>query len=756
MVRTAASLSRWFPCLLAAASIAITLWFVVAAGSSTAALQAGLALLLGVVLLAVGYFRYATTDLPGTEAGRVAAWTAGGFGVFLVMNLWFRGLEFTVGAVAPQFAVLTSLTAGTLGGTLAGIGTARRHRDHASRTAALDDYRVIFEEVEDAIIVHDAATFAIRDANPKAVDLLGYRVEELREVDVMDITASHPERDSTQVEQKMTAALEGDGDRFEWPIERKDGTYRWLQVSLKRATLHDDDVVLAVLRDITDQKERRQDLEQYETLAETVRDGLYATDADGEFTYVNDAMCDLTGYDRAALVGMHFSTLLERDAVDRVVEARAEIRRNTATTTAIEFDLVRGDASTVPTETRFTALADDEGTTDEGFEGTVGVIRDISDRREYEVQLQTLHEVTRDLMAESDPEAIAQRSCAAFDDLLDHPVSGVFLEEGEELVAVATSRGAGELFDTVPVLPAGESLAWEVYETGEPQVHGRVSKAANVYDPDSPIDSEAIFPLGTNGVVIVGSPEPGAFSAQDVELMQVLAANTRTALDRARAEQSLRAREEELAERNERLDRFAELVAHDLRNPLTSAMGWLDLARESGDPAEFERVETAHERIREIITDLLELARSGGQVDRTDHVDLRRLATDVWTGIDTNGASLQVEESAMVAADASRLRQVFDNLLRNAVVHGDSDVTVHLGTLPDDEGFYVADDGPGIPPDERDQIFEPGYTTHEEGTGFGMVVVDQLVSAHGWDISVSEADEGGAAFEIHGVEFPAE
>jgi signal transduction histidine kinase len=79
-------------------------------------------------------------------------------------------------------------------------------------------------------------------------------------------------------------------------------------------------------------------------------------------------------------------------------------------------------------------------------------------------------------------------------------------------------------------------------------------------------------------------------------------------------------------------------------------------------------------------------------------------------------------------------------------------VTVTVGDL--DGGFYVADDGPGIPPDERDDIFDAGYSTSVEGTGFGLNIVQRIADAHDWSVDVTESQSGGARFEITGVDRP--
>jgi len=213
--------------------------------------------------------------------------------------------------------------------------------------------------------------------------------------------------------------------------------------------------------------------------------------------------------------------------------------------------------------------------------------------------------------------------------------------------------------------------------------------------------------------------------------------------------------EQRLERQNERLETFASVVSHDLRNPLTVAQGRLQLARSACecDCDEFEPIERAHERMRALIDDLLTLARQGEGVDDTEPVELSSLVRACWRTVDTADADLVVDTDLVVDADRSRLQQLLENLIRNSVEHGTGGadtVTITVGDL--DGGFYVADDGPGIPASDRETVFEAGHTTREDGTGFGLSIVDGIVDAHGWSVAVTASDAGGARFEITGVE----
>ena len=205
--------------------------------------------------------------------------------------------------------------------------------------------------------------------------------------------------------------------------------------------------------------------------------------------------------------------------------------------------------------------------------------------------------------------------------------------------------------------------------------------------------------------------------------------------------------------RERRLEEFASIVSHDLRNPLNVAEGHLELAREECDSERLDDIESAHDRMDSLIDDLLTLAREGNDVDDIEPVALATLVEDCWQGVVTGDATLTVDADRTLNADRSRLRQLLENLFRNSVEHGATDTIVSLTVGELDDGFYVEDDGAGIETTARDDVFEVGYSTSDDGTGFGLSIVEQVAEAHGWDVRVTESEAGGARFEITGVEW---
>ncbi len=225
-----------------------------------------------------------------------------------------------------------------------------------------------------------------------------------------------------------------------------------------------------------------------------------------------------------------------------------------------------------------------------------------------------------------------------------------------------------------------------------------------------------------------------------------------------------RRREEKLERQNRRLERFAHVLSHDITGPLHEARANLDVAREEGSDEAFRTVREAHDRIETLIEEVLALTEQGPEISSTEIVDVHAVARDAWASVATARSTLRVTGECEITADRGRLQQVFENLFRNAIGHSIGEVTVTVGPIEPpgsatrdrqahSRGFYVADDGPGIPEDERESVFEAGLSTTAEGTGLGLSVVEQIADAHGWTVELTESVEGGARFEFTEVEF---
>ena len=224
---------------------------------------------------------------------------------------------------------------------------------------------------------------------------------------------------------------------------------------------------------------------------------------------------------------------------------------------------------------------------------------------------------------------------------------------------------------------------------------------------------------------------------------------------------------------DDRIERFSSIVSHELRSPLQTVKSGLDLARTECDSHYLDNVAETVDQMDQLIDNLVDELKHDEITVETDAVDLAAVVEETWG--DRTKATLSVESDLpTIEAERGRLRQLLDNLFRNSVEHGsthnrtqsgdsvkhgDDGITVRLGVTESQDGsgsddtisLYIADDGPGIEADRREEIFEYGYTGSPNGTGFGLAIVSEIAEAFDWEIVVTESNDGGARFELHEV-----
>jgi len=353
-------------------------------------------------------------------------------------------------------------------------------------------------------------------------------------------------------------------------------------------------------------------------------------------------------------------------------------------------------------------------------------------------------------------------------------------EKARELVGLDREES---LATSVPDLVADGVFEAQVVDLYTDLVADLVSSSTSV--EEGTIQFEA-YPHGDRRVyeaIITPRPADGQFRGtigvfQDVterlrreEQLEAQKSQLQRQKDRLETKRAqLAERTTQLERQNDQLEEFASTLSHELRNPLNTAQGHLKLGRRNDDDEYFETVTGALDRMDRMIDDLLTLAQEGKTVTETAPVDLGEMIERCWDDIETADAELTVGVDATVLADAPRLRQTLENLFHNAVEHGsagtrmdpETAVEITVGPIPagapDDgtplQGFFIADDGPGIPETDHLAVFEKGYTTDDDNTGFGLSIVESVADAHDWSVSVTESESGGARFEITGVTTP--
>lgn len=458
--------------------------------------------------------------------------------------------------------------------------------------------------------------------------------------------------------------------------------------------------------------ERREAERTYREIFENIPDGVVVHDPqDGSFTDMNAQYAALYDYEKAELMDAGFAAVLPAagpysidNALDRVEAAIAEGPQT------FEWQGVRKGGEQIWTEVHLTPI------TLHGNDRILAVVRDITERKRQADQLQEEHAFTE----------VALERVVDFYWVLD--TDGIVVDWSDSDGAVtgytreeAVGTHATEFFPPDQRADIEQGLA-DLREQGTVSVQVSFQR-----------DDGTTVPYQFDGTVLTdeeGTVDRMCGFGQDIS---------------ERVE-----RERELERQNQRLEEFASTVSHDLRSPLSVAQGHLELAREESDSEHLEAIDRALDRSQALIDDLMTLARGNGEDPALERLDLAGLVTDAWERVGSETGTLTLESVPAIRADQTRCRQLVENLLRNAVDHAGPRVTVTVGAHAD--GFFVADDGEGIPESERAAVFEPGYSTRQEGTGFGLRIVDQVATAHGWTVTVTEAETGGARFEISGVE----
>lgn len=623
--------------------------------------------------------------------------------------------------------------------------------ERKQRERELEQYEAYLEGSNDIITVLDESG-VVQYQSPSVTRILGFEPGEL--VGENGFDSVHPD-DTEELFATFTDLISNPEQTVtsEARFKAADGEWRWLEIRGQNYLDHPViNGIITNIRDITDRKNYEHELERTNALLSTVFEtlpvGVLAEDESRNVLAVNDRLFELFELPGTPdkVIGSNcedfaedVSGLFDRpdeftDRIATLIDEREPIR---------DEQLQLGDGRTFERRYEPIELPDSEG--------HLWVYSDITNQKTREERLEALNETTRKLMTAETRQEVAEIGAEAAHDTLDMAANAIYLYDDDRsaLVPAAVTEASRELIGEPPTFTEGDSIAWRVYEEGEPVALANIHEDPDIYNPDSPIRSELHLPIEDYGLLLAGSETAEAFDQQNIVIGKILANNIKTALEQVERMEQLRNRERDLRRQNDRLEEFASVVSHDLKNPLQVATGHLELLKEECESEQLDAIERALRRMDALVKDLLTLAREGERVDELEPVNLAELVQNCWQNVKTGDAIFKTLTNQTIHADRSRLKQVFENIIHNAIEHGGDEVRVTVGDLED--GFYVADDGDGIPEDDRESIFEMGYSTVSEGTGFGLPIVKEIVEAHGWEVTVDESQTGGARFNITGV-----
>lgn len=604
-----------------------------------------------------------------------------------------------------------------------------------SAPTATDDgnrYRKLVRHIADPVYMIDDEGY-VTMVNEALLEKSGFERTEFIGKHVTEVMPAEDVERGTEIIIELVQSDDEDSETFEMEFIHADGTHREYEDHV--SVMYDEDGVydgsVGIVRDIKDRKERERELEQYETIVETVPDGVFVLDADGTIVGGNERGAEMFGFERKGVVGTSIGDLIERGVL------RPESR---AAYTETVTDLVSTASGRETGRFEFTVRpkgADEERIFEarialrpfeDAFRGTVGVMQDVTDRQ------QRIEELERyETIVQAVPDALWSADEHGYFTFVNEAGAEQFGYTQEEIESnevhfseIIVDENVGKFREALVRLLSDE------YDTGENAVvqYTGVRKDGRRFPAEtylSPMEPTA------EGVASAGI-------ARDIS-------------DRKQRE-----------ERIEVLDR---VLRHNLRNDLNAILANAELL--------IARLQTRHDdeqgaRIAEIARDqteqLVEIsgdvrriqqALERGRMDRpeTDAVDV---VSTVVSSFETANPEASIEtdlpDRAVVEADTS-LELVVENLVENAIEHHDGDdpaIQVAITERSCERGEWyeitISDDGPGIPTQELVAVEEGrDVTPLQHGSGIGLWAVAWIVQSFDGSVDI-DADETGSVVTV--------
>lgn len=491
------------------------------------------------------------------------------------------------------------------------------------------------------------------------------------------------------------------------------------------------------------EQEIRDTKEYFSTILSHTSDYIMIVDESGCVSYVSAPIDRLMGYSPEEIIGINAFELVHPDDMEPAANTFSRVISNPTEEFVEEFRAQHNDGSWVWLEVRGKNLIEDPV-----IDGILVDARDITKRKKYEDNLGILTESLPELfLSDSQSELIDRGREIASRLVPDSSFDFYLVESDDRLVQIPESASTESAASpaNIPMDRAGllkdaidstDTKCGDLRETGDEYLALNLSA-----------DHVIVVPLDHRGLLLVTQEHSSGVSDEQLSLLELLSSNMTAALDYLDWKDLIESRDETVTTKNNRLEEFTSIVSHDLRNPLNIAQGRLELAQNEVTNEHLEVVADAHSRMLNLIEDLLTLAKYGETVIETEAVDLNQIAQLTWDDTGNADVELIVEDSVSeFEADPTQLRQLLANLFQNAIQHGGDVSKITIGQLPD--GFFVEDDGHGISAEEQGVVFQAGYSTSPDGTGFGLRIVELVIEAHNWDVSLTNGSDGGARFEI--------
>ncbi|HMB49638.1 MAG TPA: PAS domain S-box protein, partial [Natronoarchaeum rubrum] len=521
------------------------------------------------------------------------------------------------------------------------------------------------------------------------------------------------------LEPAFRAAMNGEESSIELEYGGREWIFEAVPITDERGDVF---AGMTMAIDVTERKEQERALEQYSEYLDDVIDGIddlfYVLDPDGTLRRWNESVADVTGYSLPEIASMDALDFFEEDA-EKIATAVADGFEEGSV--LVEADLVTSDGERIPYEFSATTVENPAGDT-----VLAGIGRDVSEQKARE------------------------RELTKYETIVETIEDGIYVKDEDGYFTMVNDAYA-EMTGYDPAELVGAHASLVVDEATIEDSREMVSAAATG-DDDEPTMEASLRTKGGGEI-----PAEGTFATIETDERHEEVGVVRDVTER-------KERRRKLEKSNERLEQFAYAASHDLQEPLRMVSSYLSLVERryadelDEDGREFiEFAVDGAERMREMIDALLEYSRVETRGDPFEQVDLETVYEDAIQDLEVkiaeSDAEIRADPLPEVYGDSGQLRQVFQNLLSNAIEYSeDGPPTVHVDAERDGEEWVISvgDEGIGIDPEHVDRVFEVFNRLHtreeHDGTGIGLALCRRIVERHGGDIWVESTPGEGSTF----------
>ncbi len=496
--------------------------------------------------------------------------------------------------------------------------------------------------------------------------------------------------------------------------------------------------------------ERKRTEEKYKAIVEQSHDAIFIYRGKN-FLFINNRLSDVTGYSKEELHQMDPWKLIHSDDRERVRKLVEKRRAKEDDTSIYEAQIMRKEGDSRVGEF---IVSDIEY---EGERAALGVVRDITERKEMEKELRKskqevadsksklkhLYTITRKMASAPSKEQVYELIVDCAEDILELDICKIMIPKGNEMVVEAISKKSN--IEDGASIPIRDSIAGKSYRKNEVFLIDELDECKEASPFKDDFHSGMSIPIADSAVFQAVSERKKQYSQEDMELAELLISHAEEAIKRIESEQ--------------RSEFLLTLLRHDLKNKSQIVRGYLQLMSESDPPSEFKPMIEKALNANIEGNELLEKVGTLRDIDREEEITSVNVLSHIKEAVknrremaEEKGIDIEYEDLPVMIKGGALLEELFSNLLNNSIQHSEGD-EIRIGITENEEQdeviVSVEDNGKGISEEVKDEIFDRGTKgSDSSGLGIGLFLVKRIAKSYNGRVEATDSSMGGARFDI--------